>query len=190
MKTNDLIPIAILAGLVYAFRDKIRALINDMDAPDPLATIEAPGYTTAWQRERQRFANTVTVLPEDTKKLMPKGISDAEQIQALTGTPANEQIIRASYEWVWANKLPDIQLTVAEWNRLRSQYISRYGGVLPNPDLSQFVPAANMPYQRFRPNEYLGMVARVLPPGTAGALAGLGCGAAVDCGCDKGGWLQ
>lgn len=189
MKSNDIAALAIFGAVIYVFRDKIRSLINDLDAPDPLATIEAPGYTTAWQRERLRFANTVTAIPEATKKLMPNAIADAEQIQMITGIPANEQIIRAAYEWEWANKLPNFTLTIAEWNQLRGQYISRWGGVLPNPDLRQFVPPANYATQRFRPNEYLGMVARVLPQGVG--VQGLGCGpVGAGCDCDKGGWVN
>lgn len=198
---DSLVPILMLAGVVYLLKDKLfgAGTAGGDQGIDPLLTPESPNYTTKWQRDRERYQTTITVLPATVVKANPQGVSDAEQWQMTTGITGNEQLIRASYEWAWANKLPNITLTVDDWHALRDQYIARFGGTVSRPNLIDVSDSpANYNFKRYRANEYLGMIDRYelahVMSGVAGCNGGMGCvGCAGGCGCgarDTGGWLQ
>lgn len=108
----------------------------------PVGSPDAP--TTGWYQNRQAYAATLTVLPDVWKSPNEGAMQDIESIQAREGIPGNEQILRASYERLWAYRLNKLKLLPVEWNRLRAQYVSRYGGLEPDPNLQMVIPDMQM----------------------------------------------
>lgn len=204
---KDALPVILILGLAYMFKDQLSGLLSGSgdstvtgsvvggyipgptkpgdftsDALDVTGNPDNP--TTGYQVRRQAYADRITVLSDTEKQSNPGALADVEQIEAREGIPGNEQILRASYERLWAYRLNKLMLPVSEYTRLRQAYISRYGGQEPNPNLSRILTTdqANI---AVIPETYLNYVNRVRQMEGLTALAGLGCGrsSAGGCGC-------
>ena len=151
---------------------RIKSPVRPGDFPGDAIPDASDSMGTDWQRQRDQFQQQVTVMPTQYRTTNAGGIQDMESITAREGVAANEQLVRASYEQVWAGRLTKTLLPYVEWNRLRTEYVSRFGGQDPAPDLRLVMEEGTLG-KLMNPTEYLALVNRYRQAIGKAALSGL-----------------
>jgi hypothetical protein len=131
---NDAIPLLLIAGFGYYLYSsgalsKLgvstgstaastilgggKITVTPGNLPSDAVTDGTDRSTSGYWQGQLNFAQTVTAMSSQYRDMNIAGIQDMEQIEARESISANTQLIKASYERFWADRLPKLILPIS-----------------------------------------------------------------------------
>lgn len=139
---------------------------------------------TGYQQDVIDYARTVSAFPTAYFAENTDSLRELRNSELNTAIPGNTQLIKASYERAWADKISRVKLPYGEWNRLRAQYVNQYGGDSDAPWLDMILGSTQKDVLMSAP-QYLDYVNQYRARTGKSNLGFLGCGRSCHCGCEK-----